>query len=1040
MRWLVNWSLQFRALVFFLSGLVIFLGAARLSSSRVDILPEFAPPFIEIQTEALGLSAPEVEDLITLNLEELLSGTSWLRTIRSKSLPGLSSILLVFEPGTDTMKARQLVQERLMFSYALPNVSKTPVMLNPLSATSRAMMIGVSSKDLSLIDLSVLVRFTIKPKLMGVPGVANVAVWGQRMRQLQVQVDPERLLTKGVRLDQVIKTTGNAMWVSPLSYLEASAPGTGGWIDTPTQRLAILHTQPISTPAHLAQVAVAGTSLKLGDVAKVVEGHPPLIGDAIVNGEPGLLLVVEKFPQTDSRDVIRDVDAALQSLRAGLPGVELNDSIFRSSSFVETATDNIGRAALIGGILLVLALLFLFYDWRAALVSALAIALSLLAAALVLSLLGATINAMVVAGLVAALVVLVDDAIVDVERILRRLREQRESNSAVPVGAVVVQAVAETRASTLYATMIIALAILPAFFVTGLVKAFLDQLAASYLLALLASFVVAVTATPAMASVLLGDVPVRRGHPLSWLRRRYEAVLSTVVDATRTTVLAAVAVVLVALAIWPLFGQSLLPSFRMLPQFSERDVRVTWKGALGTSYPETYRVITLLSRELESIPGVRNVSAHVGRAVTGDQIVGVESGQLWVSIDPAADYKATLAAIKSAVDGYPGAEHNVQTYLRETVREVFSGTGDALAVRVRGPDWDGLRREAAKVKEAISGVSGLVDLKISGQIEEPQVEVEVNIAEAGKYGLTPGDIRRAAATNFAGLEVGSLFEQQKVFEVVVWSLPAKRDSLTDLGELLIDTPTGDHVRLGDVAEVRVVPTLSVIEREGISRYVDVVADVQGRDVSAVADDVAKRLQAITFPSEYYPVLLAESVEIQKSQRLMLIAALGALLGIFFLLQACFRSWQLALAIFLTLPLALVGAVVAVHATGNVVLLGSLIGCVAVFAITIRHCLQLIRYCQSLELRKGEGFGPELVRRGASDQFAPIVMTMVASAVALLPLVYQGPIAGLEIIQPMAVIILCGLVTSTVFNLFVVPSLYWSFGRNPEPELQFETGH
>jgi Cu/Ag efflux pump CusA len=674
------------------------------------------------------------------------------------------------------------------------------------------------------------------------------------------------------------------------------------------------------------------------------------------------------------------------------------------------------------------------------LVSALAIALSLLAAALVLSLLGATINAMVLAGLVAALVVIVDDAIVDVERILRRLREQRESNSAVPVGAVVVQAVAETRASTLYATMIIALAILPAFFVTGLVKAFLDQLAASYLLALLASFVVAVTATPAMASVLLGDVPVRRGHPLSWLRRRYEAVLSTVVDATRTTMLAAVAVVLVALAIWPLFGQSLLPSFRMLPQFSERDVRVTWKGALGTSYPETYRVITLLSRELESIPGVRNVSAHVGRAVTGDQIVGVESGQLWVSIDPAADYKATLAAIKSAVDGYPGAEHNVQTYLQETVREVFSGTGDALAVRVRGPDWDGLRREAAKVKEAISGVSGLVDLKISGQIEEPQVEVEVNIAEAGKYGLTPGDIRRAAATNFAGLEVGSLFEQQKVFEVVVWSLPAKRDSLTDLGELLIDTPTGDHVRLGDVAEVRVVPTLSVIEREGISRYVDVVADVRGRDVSAVADDVAKRLQTITFPSEYYPVLLAESVEVQKSQRLMLIAALGALLGIFFLLQACFRSWQLALAIFLTLPLALVGAVVAIHATGNVVLLGSLIGCVAVFAITIRHCLQLIRYCQSLELRKGEGFGPEPVRRGASDQFAPIVMTMVASAVALLPLVYQGPIAGLEIVQPMAVIILCGLVTSTVFNLFVVPSLYWSFGRNPEPELQFEPGH
>jgi CzcA family heavy metal efflux pump len=1038
-RWLVNWSLQFRALVFFVCALIIFLGATRLSGSRVDVLPEFAPPFIEIQTEALGLSAPEVEDLITLNLEELLSGTSWLRKIRSKSVPGLSSIVLIFEPGTDIMRARQLVQERLMFAYALPNVSKTPVMLNPLSATSRAMMIGVSSKDLSLIDLSVLVRFTIKPKLMGVPGVANVAIWGQRMRQLQVQVDPEDLRLKGVRLDQVIKTAGNAMWVSPLSYLEASMPGTGGWIDTPSQRLAIQHTQPISTPADLAQVAVAGTPHKLGDVAKVVEGHPPLIGDAIVGGEPGLLLVVEKFPQTDARDVVRGVDEALDSLRPGLPGVVLDASIFRSSQFVEMATENIGKAVLIGAILLVLALLFLFYDWRAALISALSILLSLLVAALVLYFLNATINVLVFAGFVAALIVVIDDAIVSVEGIFRRMDELDSDASRTPVQAVIVEALGGTRPSTVYALLIIVLSVLPAFLIAGLPKAFFDPLAASYLLALLASFVVAMTATPAIASVLFRRTPSTREPPVRALRRLYELALARTVDEPRAVGVATAAVVLVALGIWPLFGQSVLPKFSLLPQFDERDVRITWKGVPGTSYPETQRVVSRISRELQSIPGVSNVSAHVGRAVTGDQVVGVESGQIWVNIDPAADSKAIFSAIKSAVAGYPGADHDMQTYLQETVRGVFTGTHNELAVRIRGPDWEGLRREADKVKQALSSVEGLADLRVTGQTKEPQIEVRVDVAAAGKVGLTPGDIRRAAATVFAGLEVGSLFEQQKVFDVVVWSQPSKRDSVTDLRELLIDTPSGDHVRLGDVAEIRISPTLSVIEREGISRCIDVVANVRGRDVNSAAADVSRVLQNMQFASEYYPVVFSESAERQSSQHLLLFVALASLLGIFFILQACFRSWGLALVIFATLPLALIGVFVAVHATGNSWSLGTLIGGMAVFAITVRHCILLIRHWQDMELRKEASFGTGLVRFGACERFASILMTMVAACAALSPFVFLGGIAGIEALHPMAIVILCGLVMATLFNLFVVPTLYRSFGSSPEPKMQFEGG-
>ena len=1036
MRRVLDWALQFRVLIFFVSALLIFLGVTRLSDSRVDVLPEFSPPFVEIQTEALGLSAREVEDLVTINLEELLAATPWLRAIRSKSVPGLSSVFLLFEPGTDVMKARQVVQERLTFSYALPNVSKTPVMLNPLSAASRAMIIGISSKQVSLVDLSVLVRFAIKPRLMGVPGVANVAVWGQRMRQLQVQVDPDRLLREGVTLDQVIKTAGNAMWVSPLTYLEASTTGTGGWIDTPSQRLAIQHVQPISSPSDLAQVNVEGTSLALSDVANVVEGHPPLIGDALLEGEPGLLLVVEKLPQVDSRDVVRGVDTALNALRQGLPGIEIDSTIYRSTSFLETATDNLGQALMIGAVLLVIALLFLFYDWRAATISALAVLLSTLTAALVLKLCGATINIMVLAGYLAALVVIVDDAIVDVERILRRLRES-SSGGEERTGAIVIGALTETRIPLLYATLIIFLMVVPVFFVTGLAKPFFEPLAFSYLIALFASTVVAMTATPALASVLWHPSQPRREPPIRWLQRRYETSLLRTLEAPRRILIAAGAAVLVAIVVWPLFGQSVLPSFRLLPNFDEKDVRITWKGVPGTSYPEMLRTVTLVSNELRSLPGVSSVAAHLGRAVTGDQVANVDSGQIWVKISPSADYDAMLTAIKTTINEYPGIEHEVQTYLQETLRQVFTGTSSAIVVRLQGPDWDGLHREAEKVKQALTDVDGLVDLRVSGQVVEPQIEVQVDLAEVAKYGLTPGDVRRAAATMFAGLEVGSLFEHQKVFEVVVWSTPNRRESITNVSDLLVDTPTGGHVRLGDLAKVRVVPTPSVIQREGISRTLNIMANVRGRDVNSAAADVERRLEGLEFPSEYYPEVLTESLEWQGAQRGMLFALLAALIGIFFLLQACFRSWPLALAVFLAVPVVLVGPILAVHAAGNMILLGSLIGCVAILSLALRQAVLFIRYCQDLQLRREEVFGLALVQRAAREQFAPVLMTAVAAGLALSPAVYFGSVAGLEIIHPMAVVVLCGLVASILLNLFVLPALYLSFGTTPEPEMRFE---
>ena len=438
MRWLIGSSMQLRFLVLILAAVLLVVGAAQLRAMPVDVYPEFNPPLVEVQTEALGLSAAEVESLITTPMEaDLLNGVAWLDRIYSESVAGLSRILLLFEPGTDPIRARQMVQERLTQAHALPNVSKPPVMLQPLSSSSRVMMIGLSSKDVSPIQIGVLAHWNVKPRLMGVPGVANVAIWGQRDRQLQVQVDPEQLKAKGVTLQQVIETTGESLWVSPLSYLESSSPGTAGWIDTPNQRLGIRHLLPIVTPEDLAKVPVVESEgLRLGDVARIVEDHQPLIGDAVVNNGPGMLLVVEKFPGANTLEVTQGVEAALEAMRPGLAGIEIDSTLFRPANYIEQATGNIATALLIGAILALLALGAMFFGWRTALVSLLAVPFALVAAVLVLYLRGATFNMVILAGLAIALGVVVDDAIVDVEHIARRIRQAGREGCELPFMAI----------------------------------------------------------------------------------------------------------------------------------------------------------------------------------------------------------------------------------------------------------------------------------------------------------------------------------------------------------------------------------------------------------------------------------------------------------------------------------------------------------------------------------------------------------------------------------------------------------------------------
>ncbi|SDW36150.1 Cu/Ag efflux pump CusA [Amycolatopsis xylanica] len=966
-RWIVGQSVRLRLLVLLGAVAVLLFGFVRIRDAAVDVLPEFSPTSVEVQTEALGLSAAEVEQLITVPLEaDLLNGVAWLDTIRSESVPGLSSLTLVFEPGTDPLRARQVVQERITQAKALPNVSKPPIMLEPLSSSSRVLMIGLTPKELSLIDTSVLARWTVKPRLMGVPGVANVAIWGQRDQQLQVQVDPKRLAANDVSLAQVLQTTGNAMWVSPLSYLEASTPGTGGFFDTANQRLGIQHVSPIVSAEDLAKVTVEDTPnriVRLGDVTTVVKDHQPLIGDSANHGKPSLMLVVEKFPGADTLAVTEGLDKAMSDLAPGLRGIDVDTGVFRPATFLESAMGNVGLWLLIGGVLMLLVLV-LVLSWRAALVAAVSIAVSLGAAALVLGLTGATINLMTVAGLVTAVGFVVGDVLADLHAARR--------------GTGLVDAFTAARRPALFTTAISLLVVVPVFFLGGQAREFYQPLALAYGLAVLASLVAALTVTPALSALLLSRGASVRREP------RFPA---GAFAHPRRIVIAAFVVVLATLALTPLLNRSLLPSAK------DPDLLVQFDAPPGTSLPEMNRITARASDELSRIGGVKNVATQIGRAMLADQVVGTGSSQLWVTLDTGADYDLALGEVKRAIAGYPGIKSDVLTYDKRRSAELLGTASKDLTVRLYGQDPAVLQGKAAEVLKLVSGVEGVVKPRIETEAEEPTMLVEVNLTAAQKFGIKPGDVRRAAATLVNGTEVGSLYEGQKIFEVIVRGTPDAKHSLSGVRDLTIESPAGTRVRLGDVADVKVGSKPTVIKREDVSRRVDITASVSGRSVGSVSADVESKIKNVAFPLEYHAAVLGDRAREQSDNWRVLAISIAALIGVFLVLQQAFSSWRLATATFFALPFALAGGVLTTWLVNGELSLGSVAGLLLVFGIAARGTL-------------------------ARDNLG----VHLAVGLFFLPALFFGPAAGLEIIHPMAIAVLGGLITSLLLTTFVVPAL------------------
>jgi Cu/Ag efflux pump CusA len=1031
MLWsVVGSSVRFRVLGALIAAGILIVGGLQLRRASVDVLPEFSPPTVQIQTESLGLSAPEVEQLITVPMEQdLLNGVLGVERIESDSTPGVSTIRMIFGRGTNVLDDRELVQERISQAVALPNVSRPPVMLDPVSSTGRVLSVALSSNRLTPIQLGVLARWTIRPRLVGLPGVSNVAIWGLRDRQLQTLVDPARLAAEGVTLEDVVRTAGNAQMVSPLSFLDASTPGTGGFVDGPNQRLSVLHQLPFGTPADLAHVPLEGgppgNHLRLGDVATIVEGNQPLIGDAVVGRAAGMLLVVEKLPGANTLQVTHEIEHALDELRPGLSGVQVSTSSFRPADYVENALSNVGLALIIGGVLLLVVFAGFFLSWQAVIASTVAVAVSVLVALLVLLAMGDTINALVIVGLLAAAGVIADDAAGATEAIIRRVRRVREADPRAPVGPALVERLVALRSSLGYAALIGVLVAVPILLITGLDGAFVHPIALSFLLAVVASAIVATTVTPALCALLLWHTRLsdRESALARVLARRYRAGLRRVLGPASS--------VAVGLCLAGLAGLAVLPflSPPSQPTFKNRDVLVRWRGPPGTSLIEMDRVTARAAGQIRALQGIRAVTADVGRAATGDRPVNTDASQVWVSIDPKADLDRTLGELRAYVRGVPGLDGQVVTYESDRMAGILQPVPDQVTLRVYGEDYDILDRKALELAAVMSRIRGIGRPRINLPLQEPELAVGVSLAAAQRNGVLPAEVRRQVATLVSGVVVGSLFEDQKVFDVVVVGVPATRLSVDSVRSLLIDTPGGGKVPLAELAQVSVRPEPADIQHEDVSRYLDVTFPVRGRDVGAVQDDVARNIREVRFPLEYNAVVIRNAPDSGTPHSLFVLYLLAAALGALLLMQAAFDSWRLAAVFFASVPLALVGGVVVAYAAGWQSSIGAQTGLAAVLAFAVRQVIVTVRHLQRLEwgdeviARDGEASRRALVLRGAEERLPPTLLGAIAAAAAVAPFLLLGDVAGNELTQPLAGVVLGGIVSSTLITLFLVPAAY-----------------
>ena len=1023
----IGFSLRFRGVVLILAAVLIGFGLYSLSRAKYDVFPEFAPPQVVVQTEAPGLAPEQVEVLVTQLIENSINGVAGIESLRSNSIQGLSVVTATFGPNSDIYRNRQVIAERLTsLTGQLPQGVQPPVMTPLTSSTSVVLALGLTSDKHSLMDLRTLADWTIKQRLLAVPGVAKVAVFGGEAKQLQIQIRPERLIQYRLSLAEVLAAARNATGVRG-----------AGFIDNPNQRIVLQSEGQALTPSALAKTVVLhqnGSNVSLGDVADIVEAPEPKIGEASIMGKQGVQVVVSEQYGANTLEVTQRVEVALQELRPAVEaqGITLTADLFRPANFIQLATDNVKSSLAIGAVLVVVVLVLFLFNFRTALISIAAIPLSLLVAVTVMEYFGYSLNTMTLGGLAIAIGLLVDDAVIAVENIFRRLRENGDDAEPKPALQVVLTAVLEVRSAVVYATLAIALVFVPVLTMSGIAGRLFAPLGVAYIVATLASLLVALTVTPALSLTLLTGRRLAEHEPpvVRWSKAKYSALLTRVERRHRGVVIGIVVMTLATLATLPYFGGG------FIPELKEGHFIVHMSAVPGTSLQESQRLGRQVTLELLKLPFVRAVGQRTGRAEKADDTWGTHYSEIDVDLKPLQGDAAesAQAEIRKALAAFPGVNFAVKTFLTERVEETLSGYTASVVVNVYGNDLDTLDGNAQDVAKALGRVPGATEIQVQSPPGSPQLMVKLRPDQIARWGLTSVEVLDAVRTAFDGESVGQTYDGNRVFGVSAILVPSRRRTVDDIGALPLRNTDGTYVSLRQVADLYETSGRYIVLHNGARRVQTITANVSGRDVNSFVSD-AKALIAgnVKLPAGSYVEFTGAAAAQAQSTQDLIVHSMLAGIALVLLLSLVMDSTRNLLLVLVNLPFALVGGILAVFAGGGWMSIGSMVGFVTLFGITLRNSIMLMSHYEHLVTDEGLAWGPETAIRGASERLSPILMTALVTALGLLPLAIGSGDPGREIEGPMALVILGGLVTSTALNLLVLPGLALRYARFGQKE-------
>ena len=1014
---IVKWSITQRWLVVLISILITLWGFRILTQMPLDVFPSFAPPEVEIQTEAPGLAPEEVESLITRPIESAVNGTPGVEKVRSSSAVGISVVKVIFSWDTEIILARQLVTERLQQAQNQLPQGAEPPQISPINSPLGAIIkYAFTSETTSLMDVRRIVDWQVRNRVLAVPGVTQLVVFGGDERQYQVLINPEKLKAFDVSLEDVTKATAAA---------NVNAPG--GFLINPDQELLIRGIGRIESIEQLKQSVVTarrGTPVLLSQVADVQIGAALKRGDASLNGKKAIVVVVNKQPQADTPTVTRAVEAAIEEIKPSLPSDVKVTVTFRQEDFIKASIKNV-EDSLRDGIIIVSVVLILFLmNWRTVVISLSALPLSLLLGMMVLNWTGQGINTMTLGGLAVAIGSVVDDAIVDMENVYRRLRENQLKETPLPPLQVVFNGSIEVRVSVLFSTVIIAVVFAPIFALSGVEGRIFTPMGVSYLLSIVASTLVALTLTPALCALLL----VNRRLPAeeTWISRAshqmYRPALIFAIRRPQIVLATAVIGFVASIVILPSLGRV------FLPEFQERSLVVATNLYPGVSLDTTNQAGFAISDALKNDPRFESLQLRSGRAPGDSDVGGVNFGEMDVEISQSGlkDRQASIEKLRQEYAKLPGVAANIGGFISHRMDEVLSGVRSAIAVKIFGPDLEQLRSLGSQVQSAMSTVAGVVDLQLEPQVPIKQVQIQFDRSAAARYGLTVGQLAETIETALSGRVVSQVLEQQQVFDLVVWLQESARRNLDSIQNLLVDTPNGQKIPLAQVAKIDYGTGANTINRENVSRLIVVSANVNGRDLGSVINDIRSQVRReVRLPPGYYIQYGGQFESQERATQTLLLSGILAFVVITVLIYFAVKSIPATIMIMINLPLALVGGVISVALGGGVISVASMVGFITLFGVATRNGLLLVDNYNH-KLATGMPLHKVLVE-GSLERLTAILMTALSSALGMVPLVIGGG-AGKEILQPLAVVVLGGLFTSTALTLLVIPALYAQFGK------------